>query len=431
MKPFVKWAGGKRQILSHIKTYIESSLEDGRETFTYIEPFLGGGAVFLDLKPQRAIINDLNSDLMNAYEIIRSEQYLELIEMLRDFSSRYREDADEFYYEIRHWDRDEDWGERTPVEKAARMIFLNKTCYNGLYRVNNRGEFNTPIGRYVNPLICDEQNIRELHQYFIENQIEMFNESYEVAIRMAQDGDIIYVDPPYDYEDNDGFTKYQMAGFTFDNFIELKEECDRAIDRGAFVILSNNATTNVLELFSRDSRYRLIYDQKLLNTMRNINSNGSERRTGHEVIIWGIPGGFPFPQANDMKKIIKLIMLEDETLNNKELAMSVIEVKTERQVAYYLSALMYLGYINKNKEFTTKAKKVKNNEMLLKKDIFNTLLKNKVFGSAYKDKKNNSYSLEKTIKYLKKENPSISIATATRRSSTVLKWVEWMLENED
>ena len=221
MKPFIKWAGGKRQILKRINEFINDSEYEG-SSYTYIEPFLGGGAVFFDKCPPKAIINDLNSDLINAYRVIKSDKYLDLIEELKKHKLEYFKDKDDHYYSVRAWDREEGWpNNHTDVERAARMIFLNRTCYNGLYRVNSKGQFNTPIGRYNNPTICDEENIKAIHEYFSNsnNSIEIMNESYEYAIRKSKDGDIIYIDPPYDYEDDDGFTKYHMKGFTFEDFV--------------------------------------------------------------------------------------------------------------------------------------------------------------------------------------------------------------------
>ena len=136
MKPFVKWAGGKRQILNRINVFIEDSIVEG-SSFTYIEPFLGGGAVFFDRRPNKAIINDLNEDLINAYQVIKSEKYLDLIDTLEEHAFAYKFDPDDCFYEVRSWDREDGWpNNHTDVERAARMIFLNRTCYNGLYRVN-------------------------------------------------------------------------------------------------------------------------------------------------------------------------------------------------------------------------------------------------------------------------------------------------------
>lgn len=429
MKPFVKWAGGKRQILNRINEFIEDSIVKG-SSFTYIEPFLGGGAVFFDRKPNKAIINDLNSDLINAYEIIKSDKYLDLIDELDRHAKAYKCDPDEYYYDIRSWDRKEGWpNNHTKVERAARMIFLNRTCYNGLYRVNIKGQFNTPIGRYKNPTICDRENITEIHNFLSSNnhQIEIMNGSYEHVIDKASDGDIIYIDPPYDYEDDDGFTKYQMKGFTFEDFINLKKTCDRAINRGAFVIVSNNATTKVINLFEQDPYYKIFYDISQFATLRSINCNGEERRTGKEAIFWGIPNSIPFPQANDVNKIIKLVMSDELVLIDKQRASVVIGVTTIRQVAYYLSALMYLKYLTHDKKFTDRAKAIRNNEMNLKKDIYKQLMENEMFSIPYKNYRTVGIVNVDDIKLeIAKSDLKMADSTINRRASTIRSWVEWM-----
>jgi len=143
--PVVKWVGGKRQILYQIKKYVPKTFS------TYYEPFLGGGAVLFELQPPKAVVNDINSELINIYEVIK-DNVEELIEDLK----KYKNQEDDFY-EIRDWDRDKErYNKLTPVQKASRIIYLNKTCYNGLFRVNNAGEFNTPFGNYKNPNIINE-----------------------------------------------------------------------------------------------------------------------------------------------------------------------------------------------------------------------------------------------------------------------------------
>lgn len=431
MKPFVKWAGGKRQILSRIDEYVQESIEDNPD-YTYIEPFLGGGAVFFSLKPKKAIINDLNEDLINAYKIIKSDDYLELIKRLKKISDEYHQSPDEFYYDVRAWDRTENWmNEHDDVDRAARMIFLNRTCYNGLYRVNSKGQFNTPMGRYRNPLICDETNIKEIHEYLSnpENHIEIMNGSYEEAIKKAKDGDAIYIDPPYDYEDDDGFTKYQMAGFSFADFQKLKEKCDKAVDKGAFVIISNNATTKVMKLFEEDPKYKIFYDPNCFASLRSINCKGDDRRTGSEVIFWGMNNSIPFPQANDINKVIALVQAGDEIIENKEKAKDVINVGTPRQVSYYLSALQYLKYLGQNKKLTERALKLQNSKSELVSDIYNQLLEDKLFGKAYHDfKVTGKVNIDKVTSDLKKENQRLSESTLRRRASTIRSWVEWMYE---
>lgn len=429
MKPFVKWAGGKRQILSRINEYVQDSIGDNPD-YTYIEPFLGGGAVFFSLRPKKAIINDLNEDLINAYRIIKSDNYLKLIDKLKEFSDDYHNSPDEFYYHIREWDRVDNWMDaHDDVDRAARMIFLNRTCYNGLYRVNSKGQFNTPMGRYRNPLICDETNIKEIHEYLSnpENHIEIINGSYEDAIKKAKDGDAIYIDPPYDYEDDDGFTKYQMAGFSFADFQKLKEKCDKAVDKGAFVIISNNATTKVMKLFEEDPKYKIFYDPNCFASLRSINCKGDDRRTGSEVIFWGMNNSIPFPQANDINKVIGLVQAGDDIIENKEKAKEVISVGTPRQVSYYLSALQYLKYLGQNKKLTERALKLQNSKSELVSDIYNQLLEDKLFGKAYHDfKATGKVNIDKVTSDLKKENKRLSESTLKRRASTIRSWVEWM-----
>lgn len=434
MKPFVKWAGGKRQILNRIHEFINDSVEPN-SSYTYIEPFLGGGAVFFSKTPHKAIINDLNEDLINAYMVIKSDKYEELISLLDEHATLYKEDPDGYYYEVRAWDREEGWPENhTDVERAARMIFLNRTCYNGLYRVNARGQFNTPIGRYKNPTICDKENIKAIHDYLSspENQITIKNGSYEEAIKLARDGDVIYIDPPYDYEDDDGFTKYQMAGFTFDDFVKLKKECDNALVNGAFVIISNNATQKVLNLFEQDPNYKIFYDVSEFPTLRNINCKGAERRTGREAIFWGMNNNVPFPQANNMKKIIKLLMTGESILVDKENTMKLIEVNSTRQVAYYFSALQFFKYLTHDKKLTESALAIAGNEKAIKEDIYCQLIKNDLFKIFYdKFLDYNKIDINCIKKYLKESKSDLSESTINRRASTIKAWVEWMFLYED
>ena len=242
----------------------------------------------------------------------------------------------------------------------------------------------------------------------------------------------IYIDPPYDYEDDDGFTKYQMAGFTFSDFEKLKEECDKAIDKGAIAIISNNATSNVLKLFDEDPRYKTIsYNSQKLLTLRNINCKGDSRRTGYEVIILGTPNTIPFPQANDMNKIIKLVMANEEVLVDKSEAKKIIDVETERQVAYYLSALLFFKYITHSKKFTDKAKSLKCDCNQVKKDIYTQLCNNDLFFDCYKEniesKVINDSDLKEKIRI---KNPNMAESTVHRRASTIKAWVKWMYDYE-
>ena len=441
MKPFVKWAGGKRQILSRIEDFIKDSV-DKDTSYTYLEPFVGGGAVFFHQHPKKAIINDLNSDLINAYNVIKSNDYEALIEKLKEHEENYKSnsedyDAESYYYDIRAWDREPGWPNKyTKVERAARMIFLNRTCYNGLYRVNNKGQFNTPIGRYKNPTICDAENIRELHNYLSssENKIRIMNKSYEECIREAKDADLIYLDPPYDYEDDDGFTKYQMNGFTFDDFKKLKDECDKALERGAFVIISNNATQKVIDLFEQDAKYKIFYDANKFSTLRTINCNGQNRKSGEEVIIWGSSNNFPFPQANDINKIISILMSDESVLSDKEKVMEIINVTSPRQVAYYFSAMQFLGLLTYDKKFSKDAKYICGSKSKIESYIYAFLEKSDLFKITY-DAFKTTHKIDKefvkdVVKKSIKED-MLSDSTIERRVSTINAWVNWMYTIDD
>lgn len=432
VRPFVKWAGGKRQILPFILQMINETIEEQKgEQHVYIEPFLGGGAVFFELQPQKAVVSDLNEELMNAYNIIKSEDYRKLIDKLKEYEREYKDEPDEFYYEIRRRDREPGWKNCGTIERAARMIFLNKTCYNGLYRVNKRGEFNTPIGRYINPAICDEQTIEAVHNYLADerNEIIIINDSYETAMHKATDGDIIYVDPPYDYEDDDGFTKYQMEGFSFEDFVKLKEQCDLAIQRGATVIISNNATEKVLELFKQDPNYKIYYNVTKLRTLRMINCKGKARKTGKEVVILGML--YTLPQANEINKIIALASkCNDEYIKNKDAIKEDLKLKSERQVAYYLSALLYLGYLDGRGEIAPKLLKLRGDIKSIKEDIFSFLrndpyCKDEFIHAKMNENRVNKAAIEEKITG---RNQYLSKSTIERRASTIKAWIKWMLE---
>ena len=169
IKPFLKWAGGKRQLLSEIKKQLPENITN----YTYYEPFIGAGAVFFELQPSKAVINDSNQLLMLAYKSIK-ENVEGLIELLKIHKEN---NCEEYYYKIRNLDRDaEQFNLLSSIEKAARLIYLNKTCFNGLYRVNSSGVFNVPYGKYKKPVICDEQTLREISAYLNSGEIKILND---------------------------------------------------------------------------------------------------------------------------------------------------------------------------------------------------------------------------------------------------------------
>ena len=429
MKPFVKWAGGKRQILSEITERIKTFRKEVKKDFTYYEPFVGGGAVFLGLKHNKVVINDKNSELMNAYRVIRDNPQ-ELIEAIDVYKNLYATQGVQVYYDIRRLDRDKETYDVIPeIQKAARTIFLNKTCYNGLYRVNSKGQFNTPAGKYTNISIYDKKNILSLSKYF-KDKVTMYSVSYEEVLANTGPGDIIYIDPPYDYEDDTGFTGYQKEGFTFSDFEKLKKVCDQCIQRESYVIISNNATERVINLFKKDAHYQIIYEFRHLNTKRSINSKGDKRSTGKEVIIMGSP--VSFPQANSLNKILKLLSVSDAKIykNNAEL-LKLLGVTAPRQINYYLSSLKYLGLINDKRELTESGKKILStkNTILKSKIIANTILSNDIFKNIYEYESTNvPYTDLQLAHEIKKVIPGYSDATYKRRATTVKKWLYWCRE---
>lgn len=269
VKPLVKWAGGKRQLLPHI----HAALPAGTPR-RYYEPFIGGGAVLFSLTPAAARVNDLNSELINLYEVVR-EGVDELISLV----STYPNDAD-FFYQLRAVDRDaERFAALSATERAARTLYLNKTCYNGLYRVNSTGQFNAPFGRYKNPTICDADTLRGVHQYFRNNDITFTQGDFAAAVAGAGEGDFVYFDPPYDPVNvTSSFTGYQKGGFDRAEQERLKAVCDDLDARGAKFLLSNSATEFIRDLYTD-------FSIDTVAATRAINSVGSRRGKVDEVLV--------------------------------------------------------------------------------------------------------------------------------------------------
>ncbi|KXI17663.1 DNA adenine methylase [Corynebacterium sp. CMW7794] len=265
-KPLLKWVGGKRQLLPQIRAVVP-------DYDRYFEPFLGGGAVLFDLAPDVAVVGDLNSELINVYTVTR-DRVDELIALL----STYPNDAD-FFYELRSLDRSPDYTELSDAARAARTIYLNKTCYNGLYRVNNAGQFNAPFGRYKNPAICDEQTLRAVSNYLRENDIQLINGDYGTVLEKAQSGDFVYLDPPYDpVTTTSNFTGYQSGGFSHADQTRLKEACDKLSNNGVNFLLSNSATAFIRELYKD-------YVVDTVEATRAINSVAAKRGKVDEVLV--------------------------------------------------------------------------------------------------------------------------------------------------
>lgn len=270
-KPFVKWVGGKRQLL---KQFRELGLYPPEAfnpmTSTYYEPFVGGGAVFFDLLPKNAKLSDLNSELVITYNVIKNSVD-ELIESLQ----KHIYDK-EYYLKVRA-EKVEDLSE---IEVASRFIFLNRTGFNGLYRVNKSGQFNVPFGRYSNPIICDEDNLRRVSDALRDTTIT--HQDYKNVLETARSGDFIYFDPPYyPISATSSFTSYTAEGFLEKEQAELRDTFVKLHEKGCFVMLSNSDTPFINKLYSGLDGITI----NKITAGRAINSKGTGRGKITEVLI--------------------------------------------------------------------------------------------------------------------------------------------------
>jgi DNA adenine methylase len=272
--PFVKWAGGKGQLLSQFAPYFPASF--GR----YVEPFVGAGAVFFHLYNQGRLVGkeivliDHLEELINCYRVIQS-QVEDLIAALLAHEPRKLE-AD-YYYWVRSWDRLPDYGRRAEVERAARFIFLNRTCYNGLYRVNRRGQFNVPFGRYRNPTICGADNLWDVHRAL--QHVTLLADDFGRCLEFSAAGDMVYLDPPYDpLSDTAHFTNYTSADFGVEDQQRLAQIFCELHRKGCYAMLSNSCTPLVQELYAG-------FDQVPLQAARAINSKGDGRGAVCELLV--------------------------------------------------------------------------------------------------------------------------------------------------
>jgi DNA adenine methylase len=272
--PFVKWAGGKTQLLDRLDKLIPKAFD------RYFEPFLGGGALFYHLVRNKqfiAYLSDINHELINVYEVVKSNVE-ELIDVLSVYKKEYYKEPENFYHKL----RDEfDAEHRSRIEKAARLITLNKTCYNGLYRVNSHGKFNVPMGRYKNPIIFDSKNLRNASLILRSLESHLYWEDYQkILTSKAQEGDFVYLDPPYNpITSTANFTGYTGAGFTRKDQECLTEVFKELDTRGCKILLSNSDTGYVRELYADFSKNML-----QVNVRRNINSRAS-KRLGHTELL--------------------------------------------------------------------------------------------------------------------------------------------------
>jgi len=273
IQPFVKWVGGKRGLLSQILPLLPNKFNN------YFEPFIGGGALFFELQKEgkldgkKVYLFDINSELINAYRVVK-ESPCELIKKLSEFKYNH---SKEFYYDIRAWDREENFLKRDRIERASRFIYLNKTCFNGLYRVNKKNQNNVPIGSYKNPNICDIDVIYSA-SYALQNAT-ILNVSYKEVLKYASKYDLIYLDPPYyPLNPTSSFTSYSEFEFLDREQEELFEVFCELDKKGAFVVHSNSDTEFINELYKE-------FTIEKIQANRFINSKGSGRGKISEVLV--------------------------------------------------------------------------------------------------------------------------------------------------
>ena len=267
--PVLKWVGGKRQLLNDLVPLLP-----GKKITAYCEPFVGGGALFFNLQPKKAYVNDINNELIRVYEIIKSD-----VEALITSLQTFKNEAD-YFYSVRDQDRDKaKYASLSDVEKAARTLYLNKTCYNGLFRVNSAGEFNSPFGGYRNPNIVNAPTLRAVSSYLNAAKVHLTSMDYSEVLRALPKGVFVYLDPPYDpVSDTSSFTGYAKGGFSRDDQIRLRECCDELNRRGLKFMLSNSATDFIKEQYSS-------YQITIVQAKRAINSDAAKRGEIDEVVV--------------------------------------------------------------------------------------------------------------------------------------------------
>ncbi len=267
--PFIKWAGGKRQLLAQIRERMPASFNN------YYEPFVGGGAVIFDLLPKSAVINDINKALVNAYKQIcnASDDFLK---KLKELDEAMWEDGKEYYYSLREHYNDKLMREEFDVELAALFVFINKHCFNGLYRVNGKGLFNVPFNNSRNTS-CDENSIKAISEYL--KNVTILEGDFQVACQNAKKGDFVFIDSPYAPLNPTSFESYTKEGFDIESHKRLADLYDELTTRGCYCMLTNHNTELINELYGYKG-----YKMDVVSVKRMINSDATNR-VGKEVII--------------------------------------------------------------------------------------------------------------------------------------------------
>ncbi len=263
--PLVKWVGGKRQLMFEL-------LKNMPESYNrYFEPFIGGGALFFELQPENGYISDMNAELINLYSVVRDNVY----ELIQDLNKH--EITKDYFLKIRNLDRTKKYNTLSNVEKAGRFIYLNRTCFNGMYRVNAQGQFNVPFGNYKNPRIVDADNLINCSKLLKNTEIKCAD--FSEVLNKVKKGDFVYFDPPYvPLSETSSFTSYTKDGFDIDMQFKLREVCDELDSMGVKFMLSNSDTKLVHELYSS-------YKINKVFASRAINANANGRGKITEVLV--------------------------------------------------------------------------------------------------------------------------------------------------
>lgn len=291
VRPFVKWAGGKASLIPQITKYYPEALKTGCIN-KYVEPFVGGGAILLDVlqkyEIKKAYAYDTNQDLVNAYNVIKTNVD-DLIKKLKKYEDEYigldMESRKEYYYDVRsEYNSSEIKTGKLSVKRASEFIFLNRTCFNGLYRVNQSGDFNVPMGKYKNPTICDEENLRNLSELL--QNVEIICGDYQDTLELVDNNTFVYFDPPYrPLNITSGFTSYTKEDFDDEDQKQLASYYKKLDSKDAKLMLSNSNPKNVNE---EDTFFDDIYQGFNINELqanRMINSNATKRGKISELLI--------------------------------------------------------------------------------------------------------------------------------------------------
>lgn len=271
MHPFVKWAGGKTQLLDKLHALMPKAYK------RYFEPFVGGGALLFNLEPKDFVINDFNSELIQAYSCFKNEEDFQ--NLIKSLNYHQEHHSEEYYYQVRDMDRNPNFLSLPIYERAARMIYLNKACFNGLYRVNGKGFFNVPSGRKKKVVCYENDNLNKIFNYFSGNKSKIINGDFKDVVKEVKSGDFVYFDPPYDtWADKDSFTSYVKNPFGKEEQKQLASVYKELSNKGAYLMLSNHNTVLINELYKD-------FNIHVVQARRMINSKATGRGDVEEVII--------------------------------------------------------------------------------------------------------------------------------------------------